>query len=268
MNCILDEIKIDEAILEYNATKQEWGFDTLFQPKFKGTLEGGDVGNKGMAIEYIAIEKRKFDTLKWDRVALIPYKSTQILYEYIDKYVQSTQDYEYAVLPLTSGIKGEANIEKITCDFDYMWLVDKNSQIKLKCNVKQSDYTTNESMTTVEPLEGNYSIIFENDLSYIKSSITATIASDELIDNNSINKVHERKIRDNVLQFLRDKKPKIYKTSNGQFLLVKLSNVKETPMQQLNYNISDVSFDITEIGNPNDINDLEQMGLVNPLGVV
>ena len=267
-SCVLDELKIDDMIIDYNSSKQQWGYNTIFQAKFQGTLEGGDIDNKGMAIEYIAIEKREYDTLEWNRVALIPYKSTRNLYEYIDRYVQSTQEYEYAVLPLTSSIKGEADVKQIVCDFEYMWIADKNNQIKLKCNVKQNDYSTNESMTTVEPLEGSYPIIFENDLNYIKSSVTATIASDELIDNRIINKVHERKIKDNVLKFLRDKKPKIYKTGKGQFLLVKLSNVKEIPMQQLDYAISDISFDITEIGNPNNLDDLEQMGLVNPLGVV
>lgn len=265
-HCKIDELKIDEDLnVLYNSNKQEWDYNTVLQAKFQDNLEAGNISNKGIPIEFIQFRKREIGTLEWRDIATFKYDTVTKLYQYMDRYVQSTEEYEYAVVPITANVIGKATTARIICDFDDLWLVGKDKQIKLRYDNKQGDYENITQETLIEPIGSQYPIMCIGSTNYAKTSLEATIISDEQVSSYSgsiQDKRHERIVRDNVLKFLRDNKPKIYKTGSGKFMLVKLSSVREKPINEVGGVIASISAEMTEIGNPTVQDDLRKSGLI------
>jgi hypothetical protein len=290
-NIIADEIKIDEGISDIfylkNETssvgygeggygengygestvftvppKEEWGYTTLLLGKFANSLESGNIDNKGIPVEKIRIKRRNLSELNWTVLKDFDFVNNQELYELNDRYTPSYETLEYSISPMTASIEGKANVQSVESQFNDTFLLDKDNTFKLKYDLNISDIE-NVSETSVIHTLGNsrFPAIFDSNIDYKKSGITTTLISIGTENNYGViddkNEIVNRK---NIMAFLKNKKPKLLKSSSGLFYCVRILEPREVPMNDLSQRIWQVNFQWIEIAE-SDIENLKKMGL-------
>lgn len=267
-NGVFDEWKMDEVLLEYSVDKSDWGYDTVMLATFNNTLEAGNVQNEGEHIEYLRFKRRSKDRLKWVTVAQIPFDKTRKLYTVLDRMVQAQEEYEYAVVPLTNDIEGRETMGEIVCDFDGLWLVDRENSHQLMYDLDYGSIESTNKTTILEPLDSKYPFVTTNAIDYKKGSIKARLLSDKTIEKGIPDYRSERLLRERIMDFISNRRPKILKDGMGRYYLVSIiGSPTEVPDNRLNTGIADVSFDWVEIGDAHDTDTLERADLVDK-GVV
>jgi hypothetical protein len=134
-NAKFDEVHVyDNSNLTYDYSKKDWDYATLLKARFVNNLEAGSIDMGGIPIEYVLFRKRKIDELVWNDVAMLQFDPLEKIYEYIDRMVQATEIYEYECVPLTATIKGKSITATVECDFDGLWITDKDEQYQLLYN--------------------------------------------------------------------------------------------------------------------------------------
>lgn len=254
-----DEIKVDEDFFQYNEEKQEWSFDTVLLARFRDNLEAGNIEFNGMKIQYMRFKRRSVDSLKWDILKDYPFTKEKDIYFLEDKYVEAGETYEYGVCPVTELIEGKMVYDKITCDYEGLYLLDKNDTIRFNYNVQYGEIGTTKQQIPVETIGSRYPIIHESDVKYKHGSMTALIASDQTADAGIIDKTIERRLRKKTDSFLNDSKPKLLKDETGNFYLVKVTNVSE---QNADHKaLYNTTFEWIQIGDATSIQALKENGL-------
>lgn len=259
-----DEISFDEDISKvYNNTKEEWDYQFVLDAKFQGNLEAGNIDNKGIPISQIKFQKRLTDSLIWTDVGILDYSTLQTVYTFVDKYVKNNFDYDFCVVPLTSGIIGKRTTASIMPEFDGIFLCDANSSFQLIMNLELGSLEHVNPSSFLEPLNAQYPIVQYSTLDYKKGTIKALVLSNDTISTGVINTKSEKANRDNLMKFLKNHKPKMLKTSSGEFMIISIvDNPTETPNNSLEQAIADISFNFVEI------DDSEREGALTDNGLV
>lgn len=248
-----DELSIKEEtnIAIEDESKEEWHYTQILLALFEENLEAGNVSLNGMPIEFIKIKKRKKEDLIWNEVKHVPFDKNVKDYYYIDPYVSALDDYEYAVQPIgAGGVAGNNIYNEIEVDFDGAWLIDKEKQYKLLYNLEIGDYETVIPSTVVETLDSQYPYVLQNgNIKYRKGSLQCMLVSDSTINGYGlIDRKQEKRIRENIMSFLTNKKPKLYKDSSGMMMVIMLDgNPRLIPRNDLSQRIYELSIDFIEI---------------------
>lgn len=257
-----DEIYIDENILitSENVKPDNWGFATVLNAKFRNNLEGGSISADGSVIKKIKIQRRNIDELQWIDVMEIPY-SDKLFYEVIDKYVQNDFIYQYSLVPIAESVEGIRTISgNIRVNFEGTFISDSDNNYKLLYDVEFDNIEHVNPSSILEPLNSQYPVVTYSNLDYRKSNITATFISPESI-NGVININMEKQGRDKLLAFIKNRKPKIIRSQNGEIMLISIiGNPSEEPNNNVN-GIAKISFSFVEIGRI-DNNTLSANGLI------
>ena len=261
----LDYIKIDEALMEFINEKSEWGYETVLLGEFHNTLEAGNVTNGGLQIDYLKIKKRKKDELTWQDVKIFPYNPEVKRYNFEDRLVESYETYEYAIQPITSEILGSESIDEVYVEFDGIWVVGAKNEYQIKYNSELSEIRSNISQNIVTTLGSQYPFLIRNgNMNYREFTVSGRLVSKETAKENGINGYEEKKLRRIISSFLADGKPKIVKDNSGNYVLCQVSGTPTlSPLNDLNRDIYDISFDVVEIGDAYDEDTLLQYGLIN-----
>lgn len=258
-----DEIKIDEEILAYNQEKQDWGYYTVLKSEFKNNLEGGNVNLSGTNIIKCKLQRRKPTELQWQDVKEFDFDINVQQYVIIDKFVESSETYEYSLIPIGAGdVYGERASSSVDCEFENTWIFDKDTIYQFMYNLDYSEIDNVQKSNTFETLGSRYPIIVDSDLDYRQSTIKAMLVSNGS-KNGGIDVKQEKANRKQILNFLKNHQPKMLKDGGGNYILVKLSNVKEMPMNDFNQRLYDISFSWTEIGDALDDETLRQNNLLD-----
>lgn len=261
-----DEISFDEDISKvYNNTKEEWDYQFVLDAKFQGNLEAGNIDNKGLQIQQVKFQKRLTDSLIWTDVGILDYSTLQTVYTFIDKYVKNNFEYDFCVVPLTSGVTGKRTTASITPEFQGVFLCDKDTQFQLFYNMEIGAFEHVNPSTILEPLNSKHPIVQYSVLDYQKGNIKALVLSADTIalNGDSINIRSEKINRDALMKWLKNHKPKIYKASNGDFMIISVvDNPTVTPNNDFEGAIADVSFNFVEI------DDVERNGALTENGLV
>jgi hypothetical protein len=264
--CLLDEIYIDENVnLPYTKEKPiSFLYSTILNAKFKNNLEAGNIQANGFNVEYILVQKRQIDSTKWTDVAKIKANSSVSYFEILDRYISLNEEYEYTVVPITQNIYGtRSDGNTIKTHFNGMFLSDKDHNYAFMCNVNYNDITHNNPKKTHQTFGSKYPVVIYSDINYSEFNVKALIITyDELSGklNLKVNKTHRKQ----VIDWLNNGKPKVYRDNRGDLKIVTVSdNITEHPVEgkeQLN----DITIGLVEIG---DINtDLEMFNLLPKYG--
>jgi hypothetical protein len=245
-----------------------WNYRTVLDAKFLGNLEAGSVGGNGMQITGIRFQKRKSSELIWHDVAEIPYNSEeQLLYTAQDKAIQCGETYQYSLIPLVSVLQGDRVLsDDITADFEGVYLSDKDHNYRLFYNIEYGEIEHNNPSSTLEPLNSRYPIVTYGQLDYRKSSLTALFLSKVTEDNDyGISVINEQKERKELLAFVKNHKPKIFRSETGDLILVTITdNPKEVPNNEVK-GISKIQFNYIEVGDADNSEDLRNNDLLQGL---
>ena len=116
------------------------------------------------------------------------------------------------------------------------------------------------------PLNAQYPTIVFGNSDYVKFDIKSTSVSDATYNSGGKVDIKQEKLtRIKLLNFLKNKKPKIYRDGNGNIFLVSLlGNPSEEHQNGIN-GISKISFNLVQIGNYEDNETLINAGLLEGL---
>lgn len=188
-----------------------------------------------------------------------------------------------------------ATVEPKQVFFEHVYLLADNKQLTIKFNPKVSSYKKNTLISKNDTLGSKFPIITKNGNTYYSEfSISGLISyhmnehqqlsiinipnrvsklrtntsskqddSDNLSNNlisDNINK--EKQFRDDVIQFLNDGKPKLFKSMTEGNQIVMLTNVSFTPNDQLGRMLYEFSATAVEIADYN-FNNVTQLKLQN-----
>ena len=266
---VFDEVHIIESIdVLCTSDKKEWGYDTVFLWKCDN-LEAGNIAlNNGVPINKLIIRRRKKDDFIFENIKSFEFNPDIQTYEFKDRFVESYEDYIYGIQPMggsdLSPILGETTTSEITCEFDSVWIVGKDTQYKLIYNLEVGDYETVVPTNIVETLGSQYPIVnISGNIKYRRGTIRCMLASDTTIESGVINPKEEKKIRRSIMAFLTDKKPKYFKDGSGETMLISIVGAPTlSPRNEFNQLMYEISVDFVEIGDV-DTQTLINLGLLD-----
>jgi hypothetical protein len=268
---LFDHLHVDRDLATDETTNKTSYFTylTLLNAPFKGDLEAGSISLMGTEIERIRFQKRRTDELYWTDVAEYHYDfPNKRLYEALDKYVQNDFDYEYSLLPVTNEVLGHRVVsDPIKVKYEGYFLSDMNHNYQLLLNADFGTIEHTGSNSVMETLNGRYPIVSYSNLDYRQGSLQAILLTPQSIDTGKIYIKEENIAREKVINFLKNKRPKILRTVNGEIMLIGVvGNPSEIPNNKV-AGVSSISFDYVEI---NEINSetLKNNGLILGLSEV
>lgn len=243
-----------------------WDYLTIMDANFNGTIEAGNVGYDLSQIEGIKVKRRKVDDYNWITIKYIPVGDLEedLAFSLNDNTAQNGIEYEYAFVPVVSGIEGNYITNTIKSNFDGVFICDKDIIYKFYAGV---NYGTNQRVQKIgvfEPLGRKYPVVISNSLiNYETGSFSGTVLPNDYLTNKDLDKLSMVQERKDLLDFLTNKQPKILKDWNGNIWLMIITGNPNVSFQRSSaMKIADVSADWTEIGDYNSQKDLYEAGFV------
>lgn len=253
-NLTLDELFIDEDItIPCTIDKPNgWNYRTVIDAKFQNSLEGGSIQANGFQIKKIRFQKREVDEVVWQDVGEIKYNpSEQLLYEVVDKNIQNGFEYQYSLLPMTATVLGDRIVsDEVTANFEGIFLSDKYNNYRLLYNIETETIQHNTSNAILEPLNSQYPIVVDGNLDYRSGGVKALFVSAET-SNRADGKVSiksEKLSRDRLMNFLKNKKPKVLRQDNGETMLIRIVDRPQEEYIDNIHGLAYVNFKFVEIG--------------------
>lgn len=199
-------------------------------------------------------------------------------FTFIDFLNQYGKTYQYALVPVLaqdqSGVivqieGGYTVSDNVDSIFDGVYIADQTNVERVKAGVGYGNVDMNQNVGTITPIGSKYPIVITNSQNqYHNGSVRGTIVPNDFYSNGNLSRIDMVNKRDELEQFLTNKRAKIIKDWNGKMWLVMImSNVSCTFDD--NYGMGIVSFnaDWVEVGDPTNQQDLYNAGLINVGGV-
>lgn len=199
-------------------------------------------------------------------------------FTFIDFLNQYGKTYKYALVPLLTQTQSGVEVEveggytvsdEVQSVFDGVFIADSTGSQKCKANVGYGNVDMNQVVGSITPIGAKYPIIITNSYNqYHNGSISGTIVPDDYYFNGNLSRIDMVKKRNELEQFLTNKRVKVIKDWNGNIWLVMImGNVSCTFNNSYGMGIVDFSTNWTEVGDPTNQQDLQATGLINVGGV-
>lgn len=199
-------------------------------------------------------------------------------FTFIDFLNQYGKTYKYALVPLLTQTQSGVEVEveggytvsnEVQSVFDGVFIADSTGSQKCKANVGYGNVDMNQVVGSITPIGAKYPIIITNSQNqYHNGSISGTIVPEDYYFNGNLSRIDMVKKRNELEQFLTNKRVKVIKDWNGNIWLVMIAgNVTCTFNNNYGMGIVDFSTNWTEVGDPTNQQDLQATGLINVGGV-
>ncbi len=266
-NGFYDEIYVgtDEDLDKSDDTMPEgFGSPTIMHSPFNDSANAGNVDWSTYDIDCLTIQRRKLGTDNWVVIeARQVTNSGDFAFSGVDITAAAATDYEYAVVPYSKGYSGEYSSEFIRSDFSGIYIVDNDAIYGTPITDGHINTTRNIQRSFNTLLNRRFPVACSNSVvNYDTGSCTATWlhfneqnCQFEIEDNLRV------PYQLNFMNWLTDGKAKILKSEDGRIWLIEInSNPSDNARDQ--YNIREVTFDWTEIGDANNELDLWYAGFI------
>ena len=199
-------------------------------------------------------------------------------FTYIDFLNQYGKIYQYALVPVLtqnqSGViveieGGYTVSDNVNSIFDGVYIADQTNVGRVKAGVGYGNIDMNQGVGSITPIGSKYPIVITNSQNqYHNGSIRGTIVPNNFYSNGNLSRIDMVNKRDELEQFLTNKRAKIIKDWNGKMWLVMIMSNVSCSFDD-NYGMGMVSFsaDWLEVGDPTNQQDLYNAGLINVGGV-
>ena len=199
-------------------------------------------------------------------------------FTFIDFLNQYGKTYKYALVPLLTQTQSGVEVEveggytvsnEVQSVFDGVFIADSTGSQKCKANVGYGNVDMNQVVGSITPIGAKYPIIITNSHNqYHNGSISGTIVPDDYYFNGNLSRIDMVNKRNELEQFLTNKRVKVIKDWNGNIWLVMIGgNVSCTFNNNYGMGIVDFSTNWIEVGDPTNQQDLQATGLINVGGV-
>lgn len=266
-NGIFDEINISaevDATTIDTTIPETFGTYDIILCDFNGNIAGGTIGD--IDFDLIKIKRRISGTFNWVTLFEIPVDSVaDIYFTKYDKYAKNNTTYEYAFVPVTGGSEGDYSIISARSEFHKIYLCDKDHIYAFDANIEFGSITKTNKTQVFETLMGKYPVVVSNaELVYKTGSLSGVVITPEEDETKIWNLSENIKLQNEILDFLINKKAKIYKDWMGNsYLVLVTDNVQLIPNNQLNGKLANIAFSFVEIGDVENQEDLYENGLVD-----
>lgn len=271
-NAIVNSLKISSNLLANYDPDASWDSYTIIDAKFEGNINGGTITESSTDINEIRIKRRVYGTYNWITVGIVSIGiSNTLSFVFDDVTVRSGEKYEYAIVPVVQGNEGYYSSKSITCEFDGVFIVDKDYILQFLANISYTNILRRNRTGTIETLGSKYPYVQSNNVNnYQTGSFSGAIMSKKNICNDSfkITGSQVNEYNNLVENFLSNNNPKILKDWSGRIWLVAVvDDISVEPIQNSIIPYENVSFSWVEIGDYNCEDDLINSGFVkNILG--
>ena len=243
----------------------DWDIDTIMDANFKGNISAGNVDQVASGITGIRVKRRVKGTFDWITIKELPVeKSEDLSFVVTDNLNAYNVEYEYAFVPMLGDVEGNYIIESILSKFEGVFICDANTVFKFMAGVEYSNNTANQQIGVFQPYNRQFPVIVSNSvLQYKTGNIGGWVLPEGFETNRVIDRTAITKEKEILLKFLTNKKPKIIKDMNGNNWLVYFTgNPNMSYDNNYGQGMVKVNAEWTEVGDPNDKNDLYENGLI------
>lgn len=238
---------------------KDWDFSTKIHALFMESLFGGNVDFTCETVSSILIKKRRLGDLVWKTYFEIPVNSNDD-FNFIrqDYYNRSGYEYEYCLIPTLNGIEGSYssnhNINTIRSQFEGIFLIEKDVVYRTIYDLSISENRVFASSRLEPKGRKKPLVIYNADTNYREYDVEATFFQTK-DGNNACDFENSREFREQVDDFLSNRKPKILKSFDGRMALVCIVDSISHSENGHPFNVSS-NFTAIEIGTCESINDL------------
>ena len=233
------------------------------------------------SITNILVKRQDVDDVSGNWLTLYSQPITQASdmdFTFIDFLNQYGKTYKYALVPLLTQTQSGVEVEveggytvsdEVQSIFDSVFISDSTGSQKCKANVGYGNVNMNQSVGSITPIGSQYPIIITNSNNrYHNGSISGMIVPDDYYYNGNLSRIDMVNKRNELEQFLTNKRAKIIKDWNSNIWLVMIMDNIDCSFDN-NYGMGIVTFNANwlEIGDPTNQEDLQATGLVDVGGV-
>lgn len=195
-------------------------------------------------------------------------------FTFIDFLNQYGKTYKYALVPLLTQTQSGVEVEveggytvsdEVQSIFDGVFIADQTGSQKCKANVGYGDVDMNQAVGTITPIGSKYPVVITNSKNqYHNGSITGTIVPDDYYSNGNLSRIDMVNKRNELEQFLTNKRAKIIKDWNSNIWLVMImENINCTFNNEYGMGIVNFTANWIEVGDPTNQQDLQATGLID-----
>jgi len=266
-NGIFNEVQIssqvDETTIDTTIPTAFGAYDILLC-NFNGNIEGGSLDYYDF--DLIKIKRRIYGTFNW--ITLFEISVSEISDMYFTKYdwfAKTNTTYEYAFVPVTGGVEGNYSIVSVDSEFYKIYLCDSTTIYALDAGIVFGNISKSNKTNIFEPLMGKYPIVVSNaELDYKSGTLSGTVITPSEDTTKVWNLQENIKLQNNILNFLVNKKAKIYKDWMGNsYLILIVEDVNLVPNNNIGGRLADIAFSFVEIGDSENQDDLYENGLID-----
>ena len=265
-----------ETPIEISLTPQQ--IQTLSgQNNIWGNTNGGMFLIYQLPITSLLVKRRDVADVsgKWLTLYSTPITQADDMdFTFIDFLNQYGKTYQYALVPVLaqdqSGVivqieGGYTVSDNVDSIFDGVYIADQTNVERVKAGVGYGNIDMNQGVGSITPIGSKYPIVITNSQNqYHNGSVRGTIVPNDFYSNGNLSRIDMVNKRDELEQFLTNKRAKIIKDWNGKMWLVMImSNVSCTFDDNYGMGIVSFSADWLEVGDPTNQQDLYNAGLIN-----
>ena len=205
-------------------------------------------------------------------------QASDMNFTFIDFLNQYGKTYKYALVPLLTQTQSGVEVEveggytvsdEVQSIFDGVFIADSTGSQKCKANVGYGNVDMNQVVGSITPIGAKYPVVITNSKNkYHNGSISGTIVPDDYYFNGNLSRIDMVNKRNELEQFLTNKRAKIIKDWNSNIWLVMITGNIGCNFNN-NYGMGMVNFNANwiEVGDPTNQQDLQATGLIDVGGV-
>ena len=219
---------------------------------------GGDV-------KMLKLKRRKYGDFNWvtiNSATIIPTRPYDIVWH--DNLAQSGVTYEYAVVPVSSGVEGRYVTDNILARFNGLFICSKDKIYKLYEGIAYGSGQREQKVGVFEPYGRKYPIVTSNaNINYDTGSFSGLILPENYMETGKIDRKAIVERKDAILDFLTNKSAKIIKDFNTNIWLCMITGSPSVTYES-SFGMGVVSIDASwvEIGDVNNSSDMYSAGFI------
>ena len=241
----------------------EWDVYTILLANFDGNIEAGSMQNIFKDTDKIRIKRRKLGEYNWETIfekdIVVP---SDLSFSGIDYFGIQDEIYEYAWVPVAGDKEGAYITSEIKSHFNGVYICDAETIFKFVAGIEYGASKQVQLVGVYNPLGQKYPIYVSNGATnYETGSFNGKLIG-RFEDTGIFDRKEMVAQKKQFMSWITNKKAKILKDWNGNmWCIFVIGEPQVTYDNQWGMGMMDVSFEYGEIGNPEDITDLQNVGL-------
>lgn len=243
---------------------ETWSDTTIMNASFNGDIDAGSLDIVWQQVDGFKIKRRYAEDFEWTTLAYYDRSEAGISFTYQDNLVANNKQVQYAIVPVIGGVEQSYVIKDITTKFNSIYICDATEIYTFDSGVSYGTESRVQKVGIFEPYGRKYPVVVSNgNIGYSTGSIQATILQDNYLDTHHLDKGAMIVKRQQLKEFLTNKKAKILKDWNGNAFLISITgNPTISYSTSSGMALADISAAWVEIGDSSKRDDLINTGIL------